>query len=425
MRRKTSVARFARARRRRRCARAAAARTRASSCRTASGGRRSPSCARPALAVGRREEEAAAFVVAEQLDREQREPARLLEPAQLAGRDVQLVEAVRDVRVVLEEARALGDAVAVRAVEPAVGRRERPEQELAEPPRRRRASRRVCRRRPASASAASARPFQDAIALSSRSGFGRCSRRSSSSRLQLRRQLAAEDEAAVLERLEELVGHALVRRPRERQPFDAVRVGVLRRREAALGQRELAQHVRHRLLDDLAVALVAGHEPAVQVRGHEQRVVVEHLLEVRHEPALVDGVAVEAAAEQVVHAAERHPVERLRRRLELAAAQQELERRRLRELRRAAPSRPSARRSRSGARAPPRGAATTSAARATPRPAPTRARSRSAPAPAARRRRAARGTRARPSAAPGGSPAARAAAPAGSTCRRRTARRRA
>ena len=58
------------------------------------------------LAVGRREEEAAALVVSEQLDREQRQPARLLEPAQLAGGDVQLVEPVRDVRVVVEEAGA-------------------------------------------------------------------------------------------------------------------------------------------------------------------------------------------------------------------------------------------------------------------------------------------------------------------------------
>ena len=88
------------------------------------------------LAVRRREEEAAALVVAEELDREEREPARLLEPARLAGRDVQLVEPVRDVGVVVEEAGVLGDAVAVRAVEAALGRRERAEQELAEASRR-------------------------------------------------------------------------------------------------------------------------------------------------------------------------------------------------------------------------------------------------------------------------------------------------
>ena len=50
----------------------------------------------------------------------------------------------------------------------------------------------------------------------------------------------------------------------------------------------------------------------MEVRRGEQRVVVEHLLEVRHEPGLVDGVAVEAAAEEVVHAARGHRVERRR-----------------------------------------------------------------------------------------------------------------
>ena len=48
----------------------------------------------------------------------------------------------------------------------------------------------------------------------------------------------------------------------------------------------------------------------MEVRGDEQRVVVEHLLEVRDEPALVDRVAVEAAADEVVHAAGGHRVER-------------------------------------------------------------------------------------------------------------------
>ena len=41
------------------------------------------------LAVGRRLEEAAFGVVGEQLDGEEREPVRLHEPAQVAGRDVE------------------------------------------------------------------------------------------------------------------------------------------------------------------------------------------------------------------------------------------------------------------------------------------------------------------------------------------------
>ena len=58
------------------------------------------------LAVGRREEEAAVLVVGEELDREPREPVRLVEPAQLARRDVELEQPVRDVRVVVEDSRS-------------------------------------------------------------------------------------------------------------------------------------------------------------------------------------------------------------------------------------------------------------------------------------------------------------------------------
>ena len=53
-----------------------------------------------------------------------------------------------------------------------------------------------------------------------------------------------------------------------------------------------------------------GERPGMEVRGGEQRVVVEHLLEVGDEPERVDRVAVEAAADVVVHAAGGHPVER-------------------------------------------------------------------------------------------------------------------
>ena len=112
----------------------------------------------------------------------------------------------------------------------------------------------------------------------------------------------------------------------KRQPLLAVGVGVLRGGEAAALERELAQHVAERLLDDPPVARLAGRLPAVEVADGELRVVVEHLLEVRHEPALVDRVAVEAAADEVVHAARRHRVERLLGHPRHLAAHQELER---------------------------------------------------------------------------------------------------
>src|SRR4029077_6530669 len=92
-------------------------------------------------------------------------------------------------------------------------------------------------------------------------------------------------------------------------------------------------HVVERLGSDLAVTLVARHESAVQIDRNEQRVVVEHLLEVRHEPLPIDGVPMEAAAHEVLTASGGHRVERLRRELELVASEQELEHRGRRELR--------------------------------------------------------------------------------------------
>ena len=100
------------------------------------------------------------------------------------------------------------------------------------------------------------------------------------------------------------------RRPDVEAPLDPLRVGVERRVEAALGPAHLAQHPVERLLAGAPVAPVAEPLPAVQVGAGEQRVVVEHLLEVGDEPDRVDRVAGEAAAELVVDAAGEHRVER-------------------------------------------------------------------------------------------------------------------
>ena len=97
----------------------------------------------------------------------------------------------------------------------------------------------------------------------------------------------------------------------------------------------------------LAEPLLAGEQPAVEVQADQQRVVVEHLLEVRHQPHAVDGVAGEAAAEVVVDAAGGHGVERDGERAAGPARSpaaggdgQRLLRHRLRELRRAAEAAP-------------------------------------------------------------------------------------
>ena len=84
------------------------------------------------LAVLRAEEEPAAFVVVEKLEGEPGQAVRFLEPARLAGGDVELVEAVGDVGVVLEKAGVLGPALPEGSVEAAFLVREGPEEELAE-----------------------------------------------------------------------------------------------------------------------------------------------------------------------------------------------------------------------------------------------------------------------------------------------------
>ena len=55
--------------------------------------------------------------------------------------------------------------------------------------------------------------------------------------------------------------------------------------------------------------MVARRLVGLQVEPGEERVVVEHLLEVRYEPVGVDGVAGEAAAEVVVDAPVGHPAQ--------------------------------------------------------------------------------------------------------------------
>ena len=153
-------------------------------------------------------------------------------------------------------------------------------------------------------------------------------------------ELAAQDRAAVLERLQQLRRRPLLRRPRVREPLHPVGVRVLRRGEPTAREPQLTKHVVERLLRDGAVPVLAGDQPGVKVRRDEKRVVVEHLLEVRHEPAVVDRVAVEAAADDVVHPAGGHRVEREAHGLESAAPQEEFERRGGREFRRMAEAAP-------------------------------------------------------------------------------------
>ena len=67
---------------------------------------------------------------------------------------------------------------------------------------------------------------------------------------------------------------------------------------------------------DIGVLPVARDLECFQVGDGELRLVVEHLLEMRHEPALVHRVAMEAAAELIVHAALGHLAQREQRHVE-------------------------------------------------------------------------------------------------------------
>ena len=289
-----------------------------------------------------REEEPTVLGVLEELDREQRKPPGLEQPAELARRDVELDQPVRDVRVVVEEAEAARTSVACRAEKAAVLGRQRAEQELTET---------ACSVEPIHALEPVSRfrergereavPRRERLVVAEWLLPGVSAREHSVTQLGV--ELTADDEPPVLERLEELPSEAdrlgFLRRPRVCQPLDTVRVRVLRGREPAVRERQLAQHVVDGLLDDLPIALALRDDPGMEIRGGEDRVVVEHLLEVRDEPAVVHGVAMEAASDDVVEAARRHPVECRRdhrQRALVPASEEELERRGGGELRRAA-----------------------------------------------------------------------------------------
>ena len=83
-------------------------------------------------------------------------------------------------------------------------------------------------------------------------------------------------------------------------------VGVFGGEEAAVGVGQVAEDVLEDVAGDLRVEGVAGDLEGFEIGEGELGLIVEHFLEVGDEPVSVDGVAVEAAAELVVHAALGH-----------------------------------------------------------------------------------------------------------------------
>ena len=121
----------------------------------------------------------------------------------------------------------------------------------------------------------------------------------------------------VVERIEHLgalhTQHALdfIRRPHEEPALNPFGVRVGGRVEAALRRGHLPEDVVQCLAGDAAVVQLPGDLERLDVRARQERVVVEHLLEVGHEPLRVGRVARKPAADLVVHAASGHGVQRL------------------------------------------------------------------------------------------------------------------
>ena len=91
-------------------------------------------------------------------------------------------------------------------------------------------------------------------------------------------------------------GFHLLRRPDIELPLLALAVGILRGIKAPLGGGHLPGHIIECLLRDPAVKAVAGDQVGVQVNPAQERVVIQHLLEVRYEPVLVNRIPMESSA---------------------------------------------------------------------------------------------------------------------------------
>ena len=98
-------------------------------------------------------------------------------------------------------------------------------------------------------------------------------------------------------------------RPHVELAFDSLRIGVLGCVEPAERVAKVAKDVVDGLVECLAESRFASELPCVQIDASEKRLVVEHLFEVRNEPASICGVSSEAATEMVVDATCGHGIE--------------------------------------------------------------------------------------------------------------------
>ncbi len=101
----------------------------------------------------------------------------------------------------------------------------------------------------------------------------------------------------------------LVGFPHEERSLLPLAIRILSAGEASFGCHHFAQHPLATLAGNACEAFLSRNQVGLEVRGNQERVVVQHLLEVRDQPALVRAVAVKTAPELVVDTPAGHLVQ--------------------------------------------------------------------------------------------------------------------
>src|SRR5882724_1066676 len=94
----------------------------------------------------------------------------------------------------------------------------------------------------------------------------------------------------------------LFQTPYEEFSFDTFRIGILRRIKPSCRVGHFAHDVIQDSFRDRSSRIVAAHLVIMKIETRQQSIVVQHLLEVRHEPARVGGITMKTATQLIVDA---------------------------------------------------------------------------------------------------------------------------
>src|SRR5580698_3541953 len=92
-------------------------------------------------------------------------------------------------------------------------------------------------------------------------------------------------------------------------------VGILRRIKSTFGTSHVAQYVIASATRDVGIKRITRDLIRIDVTRNELRLIVEHLLEMRHEPSLIDTVPMKTAAKLIEQSAFAHHPEGVQRHL--------------------------------------------------------------------------------------------------------------